>query len=236
MTTVSNSSGTSGNVLASLGLSGANGTSASNAASVAAAASATPQLNEQDFLQLMTTQLQDQDPLHPISNSEFFSQIAQFSTVSGINTLNSSFSTLSSQLTAAQSTQAASLVGHTVLVPSSTAQLGSSGVTGAVQASSSGDVVLQVRNASGALVRTLDLGQQASGQIPFVWDGKDGSGNALAAGKYAITAQVVNGSSSQAAATDINSQVQSVSLGASGLTLNLLGGTSVPYSSVLQIS
>ena len=139
-------------------------------------ASASPALDEQDFLQLMTAQLQTQDPLNPVSNADFFSQIAQFSTVSGISQLNSSFSSLSSQLSSSQSLQAAGLIGHGVLVPGSTTQLTSSGLYGAVEVPSSGPVTVQIRNSSGALVGTLDLGTQAAGTVPFTWDGKGADG------------------------------------------------------------
>jgi len=219
---------TGASLLSSLGLS--------SGATTTPTASSSSTLGEQDFLNLMTTQLQDQDPLNPVSNSDFFSQIAQFSEVSGINQLNTNFTQLSSQLTSSQSSQAASLIGHNVLVSGSVVQLGTSAVTGAVDAASSGDVVVQVRSASGALVRTLDLGQQAAGQVPFTWDGKDGSGNVQAPGAYSVSAQIINGTTAQAASTDVTSQITSVSLGSSGLTLNLANGSSVPFSSVIQLS
>ena len=111
-TAINNSS-----IYAGLGLTGSGSSgSTANAAATAATSAASTQLNEQDFLQLMTTQLQDQDPLNPISNNEFFSQIAQFSTVSGIAQLNSSFGTLSSQLSSSQALDAAALIGQGVMV------------------------------------------------------------------------------------------------------------------------
>ena len=198
-------------------------------------ASASPALDEQDFLQLMTAQLQTQDPLNPVSNADFFSQIAQFSTVSGISQLNSSFSSLSSQLSSSQSLQAAGLIGHGVLVPGSTTQLTSSGLYGAVEVPSSGPVTVQIRNSSGALVGTLDLGTQAAGTVPFTWDGKGADGNALPTGSYTISAQVGSGASAQAADTDVAGVVESVSIGSGGLTLNVDGIGDVPFSNVKQI-
>jgi len=119
----------SSSLYSSLGLTSSTpvASSGSSAASAATSAASTA-VNEQDFLQLMTTQLQDQDPLNPVSNADFFSQIAQFSTVSGINQLNSSFSALSTQLSSSQSLQAANLIGHGVLVPGSTVQMSGSGM------------------------------------------------------------------------------------------------------------
>jgi len=80
--------------------------------SLPATTAGTQTLGMSDFLQLMTAQLQNQDPMNPLSNSDFMSQVAQFSTVQGITQLNSSFSSLSGQLSSSQSLQAASLVGH----------------------------------------------------------------------------------------------------------------------------
>lgn len=223
-------------IYASLGLTG-NGSAASSRSSTAnaAAAASGTALNEQDFLQLMTQQLQDQDPLNPVSNSEFFSQIAQFSTVSGISQLNSSFTQLSSQLASSQSLQAAGLIGHGVLVQGNTVQMSGSGMAGAVEVPASGDVTVNIKDSSGALVGTLDLGVQSAGTVPFSWDGKDASGNALPTGHYTITAQVGSGSSAQAATTDVAAVVDSISLASSGLMLNLQGIGQVPFSNVRQI-
>lgn len=216
----------SSNPYASLGLSGTGGSTATGGTN----------LNEQDFLKLMTQQLQDQDPLKPVSNAEFFSQIAQFSTVSGITQLNSSFSQLSSQLSSNQSLQAAGLIGHGVLVQGNTVQMSGSGMTGAVEVPASGDVTVNIKDSSGALVGTLDLGVQSAGTVPFSWDGKDAQGNALPSGTYTISAQVGSGSSAQAATTDVAALVNSVSVSSSGaLTLNLQGLGAVPFSSVRQI-
>jgi flagellar basal-body rod modification protein FlgD len=223
----------SSNVYASLGLTSSTPTNTNGSDSALSATNA--MLNEQDFLKLMTVQLKDQNPLQPISNSEFYSQIAQFSTVAGIDKLNQTFTSLSSQLTSSQSLQAASLIGHGVLVQGSNAQLTSSGLFGAVEVPSSGDVKVQIKDASGAVVSTLDLGTQASGTLPFSWNGTDASGNVLPTGAYSISATVSSGSGELAATTDVAAEVQSVSIGSSGLVLNLQGLGPTPFSQVKQI-
>jgi len=231
MSAVSNDS----NVYSSLGLTSSSPVNAASANSAAAAAASTA-LSQQDFLQLMTAQIKAQNPLNPISNNEFFSQIAQFSTVSGINQLNSAFGALSSQLSSSQSLQAANLVGHNVLVKGNQAQLGSAGMYGAVDVPASGDVTVQIKDATGVLVGTLDLGTQSAGNVPFSWNGKDSSGNTLPAGTYTISAQVGSGASAQAATTEVMAQVLSVSVNAGGaLTVNLQGLGAVPFSQVQQI-
>jgi flagellar basal-body rod modification protein FlgD len=225
MTTPAVTGSTNSNPYASLGLSGGG-----------SAAAGGTNLNEQDFLKLMTQQLQDQDPLKPVSNAEFFSQIAQFSTVAGITQLNSSFSQLSSQLASSQSLQAAGLIGHGVLVQGNTVQMNGSGMAGAVEVPASGDVIVNIKDSAGALVGTLDLGVQSAGTVPFSWDGKDARGNALPSGTYTISAEVGSGASAQAATTDVAALVNSVSVSSSGaLTLNLQGLGAVPFSSVRQI-
>ena len=82
-------------------------------------------MGQDDFLRLMTTQLQAQDPMEPMKTGEIFSQLAQFGTVSGIQDLQESFDSLASNLQSMQALQASSMVGQTVLVESGTAQLNS---------------------------------------------------------------------------------------------------------------
>lgn len=218
-----------------LGLTGS-GTASSTSAASAAAAAASTAINEQDFLHLLTTQLKDQDPTNPVSNADFFSQIAQFSTVSGINQLNGSFTQLASQLAASQTLQAASLVGQSVLVPGSAGQLTSAGLYGTVTVPASGDVKVGIYNSAGTLVNTIDLGVQSAGTVPFTWNGQDSGGNALATGTYTIKAQVGSGGSAQAASTDVAVQVLSVVPNSgNGVELNLQGMGQVPLSSVQQI-
>lgn len=192
-------------------------------------------LGQDDFLKLMTTQMTHQDPTKPLDSTNFLAQIAQFSTVSGIQDLQKSFTALSSSLTSSQSLQAAGLVGHGVLVPSATGYLDSSGLAGAVTVPASGQVVVEVTDASGAVVRRLDYGQQAAGSTYFNWDGKNGSGTQLPAGSYGIRATVTNNGASQAAETLAAGVVQSVSLGSNGLSLNLAGMGPVAFSNVRQI-
>ena len=74
-------------------------------------------LGQEDFLKLMTTQLQNQDPFAPMENGDFIAQMAQFSTVSGIGDINDSLSELSGEYEKARIATAASLLGHSVLLP-----------------------------------------------------------------------------------------------------------------------
>jgi len=212
-------------------------TSSNNSSNVTSALQAQT-LSQTDFLKLMTSQLQNQDPMKPLDNSEFVSQMAQFSTVSGIQNLQSSFSTLATSLSSGQALQASSLVGHNVLTPSTTAALTAGGtVSLGVDAPASGDVIVNVTDASGQLVRRIDLGTQSAGLSKFQWDGLDNSGSAAPAGKYTFTAVVGSGSQAQAATMLTAGKVNSVSLDSSGaLNLDVNGIGSVAFNTIRQIS
>ena len=193
-------------------------------------------LGQEDFLKLMTTQLQYQDPFKPMENGEFLGQMAQFSTVSSIQELQTSFAQLAGSLQSSQALQASSLVGRHVLVPSTSGYLGDTeALTGAVEIPASGRVSVQVSDASGQVVRRLDLGVQPAGLSTFSWNGVSDLGEELASGTYKITAQLENGSAQQSLDTYAVGRVDSVAVDGSELTLDLRGMASVPFAQIRQI-
>ena len=139
-----------------------------------------------DFLTLMLAQLKNQDPTSPVDSNTFLTQLAQLSEVQGITQLNTSFSSLSSSLSANQALQASSLLGHQALVNSSTAQLAANGtITGAVNVpQTTSSVVLSIADGSGNVVRTIGLGAQSAGLANYSWDGKEANGSQAPAGTY----------------------------------------------------
>jgi flagellar basal-body rod modification protein FlgD len=94
---------------------------------------------------------------------------------------------------------------------------------------------VQIRDAAGQLVRTLDLGTQPAGLARFTWDGTDSGGNAAPGGRYTVSAQYASDGDVEAASTFVNAHVQSVSFGASGLAVQLRGLDQVPFSAVREI-
>jgi flagellar basal-body rod modification protein FlgD len=194
-----------------------------------------------DFLTLMLAQLKNQDPTSPVDSNTFLTQLAQLSEVQGINTLNTSFSTLSNSLTSAQTMQASSLLGHTALVTTPTANLTSGGtVTGAVTVpQTTGSVTLTVADSAGNVIKTINLGAQSAGLASFTWDGTGSTGTAAPTGTYTLSATYGGQTASSAAATTaVNGTVESVSMGAgtTGMTLNVSGVGSVAISALQQIS
>jgi flagellar basal-body rod modification protein FlgD len=194
-----------------------------------------------DFLTLMLAQLKNQDPTSPVDSNQFLSQLASLSEVQGITQLNSSFSTLSNSITSSQALQASSLLGHNVLAASSTATLSTAGaaLSGAVSVpQTSSQVTLNISNSAGVLVKSINLGAQSTGLADFTWNGLGSNGTAAPAGTYTLSAQVAGVASSTAVTTLVSGAVDSVTMGAgtTGLTLNVAGLGSVPFSSVQQIS
>ena len=214
-------------------------TSSSDTSGTGAAAGAT--LGGTNFLTLMLAQLKNQDPTSPVDSNQFLNQLASLSTVQGITQLNTSFGSLSTSLVSSQALQASSLLGHQALVSSKTANLAANGsVSGAVDVpQTTSQAVVNSSDSSGALVRQINLGAQSTGLANFSWDGKLQDGSQAAAGQYTLSAQFAGATSgATAAGTYVNGVVQSVTMGAgqTGLTLNVSGLGSVPFSGVKQIS
>jgi flagellar basal-body rod modification protein FlgD len=221
------------------GTTGTGTTGNTGAASGAGVAGAT--LGGANFLTLMLAQLKNQDPTSPVDSNTFLTQLAQLSEVQGITSLNTSFSALSSSVTSNQALQASSLLGHQALVSTGTATLAANGtVTGAVNVpQTTSQVVLNISDSSGALVGQINLGAQSAGLASFTWNGTEGNGSQAPPGQYTLSAQYAGATSGSTAATTlVNGTIESVSMGAgsTGLTLNVAGIGSVPFSSVQQIS
>ncbi|OAI12841.1 flagellar hook capping protein [Methylomonas lenta] len=197
-------------------------------------------LGQEQFLKLLTTQLTHQDPMKPMENGDFLGQMAQFSTVSGIQDLQASFKDFASTISSDQALQAAGLVGRYVSAPSQEALLSAGGsVSGDFELpSSSPQVTLKIINPqTGEAIRDINLGSQATGNTAFVWDGLDNNGQFANPGIYKIQAEAEIDGTNTALATNIKSQVQSVTMGSgsSGLQVNLTGLGSVKFNQIKQI-
>jgi flagellar basal-body rod modification protein FlgD len=210
--------------------------SGSNASSVNSALSST--MTQADFLKLMTAQLQAQDPTNPVDNSQFVSQMAQFSQLSATQQLDTDLQSLASSVSSAMQTSqvlsSSNLVNRQVLVPSGTMSFdGTDSMKGAVNVTASSSVTVQVLDGSGNVVRTMALGSQNAGLSQFSWDGKDDNGNAVAAGTYTLKATA--GSSSLD--TYVAGTVTGVGYGGEslGTYLQVAGVGGVSLSQVAQI-
>jgi len=196
-------------------------------------------LGEDEFLKLMLTQLQHQDPFQPMENGEFIAQMAQFSSVQGINTMADSMQQLTESFSANQALQAASLVGHDVLVGNNFAGLkNGDSIEGSFELfASTGAATINIYDTSGNLVHQDYLGQKAAGQHSFSWDGALSDGSQAPEGTYEIRVDYSTGDGTAAADVFIQSTIQSVNFAANGsqVILNTDDGQSLGILDIRQI-
>jgi flagellar basal-body rod modification protein FlgD len=197
------------------------------------------ELGQEDFLTLMITQFRNQDPFEPMDNGDFLGQLAQFGTVNGIERLNSAFSGLSSSIQSEQVLQAANLVGRSVLAQTESGYLADQGsLSGSVVLpSSASSVQVEISDASGQLIRRLDIGSHEAGLAEFTWDGRNDSQELVPAGHYTIAARATRGTYVESVETYLQANIESVNLGqyGQGMTLNLAGGNELSVNQIRRI-
>ena len=198
-------------------------------------------LGKDAFLQLLVTQLKNQNPLDPQDNTAFVAQLAQFSSLEGITTLNDTVNSLSGGLQSSQALQASSLVGRSVIVQTNEAYVdpasGKPFNGTVVVKDADSKPVITITDADGEVVRTLEMGSQKAGNADFTWDGKDDDGVLLDKGSYTFTASSKNDTGTTALTTNLPATVNSVTLSKTGgeIMLNLAGLGSIGMSKVQTI-
>ncbi len=203
---------------------------AMNPRASAASAASDPDAAQDRFMTLLVTQMKNQDPLNPLDNAQVTSQMAQLSTVTGIDKLNNTMQAMMASTQAAQSLQAASMIGHGVLVPGTSLALsGGKAVFGAELASPADAVQVTIADGAGNPVRVLDLGARPEGTVALAWDGKTASGATAPDGSYQIQVSATRGGQKVGAHALGFGEVISVSTGSGGARLNLTG-TAHPVS------
>lgn len=146
------------------------------------------------FLKLLVTQIQNQDPLNPMDNAQVTSQLAQLSTVSGIDKLNASVTAMSANFLSAQNLQAANMIGHGVIAPGNTIGLHDGKAIFGIELPQNADgAELTIKDSSGFTVRKMSLGVLPSGINTMTWDGKTDSGAAAANGAYSFSVNATSG-------------------------------------------
>jgi flagellar basal-body rod modification protein FlgD len=194
------------------------------------------QESEDRFLKLLVTQMRNQDPLNPLDNAEVTSQMAQLSTVSGIEKLNTALQAMSSSFAASQSLQAAGMIGRSVLAPGSSLLLQDGAAAGGFELKQSVDhAVVTIKGAAGNVLASMDMGAQQSGNVMFQWDGVTSSGSNAADGSYTFEVSATQGGQKVDVVNLALGRVGSVSLGASGVMLNTDVLGSLDVATVKQI-
>jgi flagellar basal-body rod modification protein FlgD len=187
------------------------------------------------FLTLLVTQMKNQDPLNPMDNAAVTSQLAQLSTVNGIDKLNTTLTALQGSYQSSQSLQAASLIGHGVLIPgSSTTLAGGKALMGVDLTEAADDVKITIRDSAGKPIHTMELGAQAIGTLPLQWDGQTDAGTAAANGNYTFEVAATRAGAASKATALSYGEVASVSSNAQGVKLNVPTVGAVDLAAVRQ--
>jgi flagellar basal-body rod modification protein FlgD len=198
--------------------------------------------SQQDkFLTLLIAQMKSQDPLNPMDNAQLTSQLAQISTVEGVDKLNTTVQSLLTQMGSIDQLNATSMIGHNVLVPGTRMELsrdsaGNAVAGGAVQLTgTASSVQVQVRDAAGNLVRTVDLGNGEDGINVFTWDGKTDAGAAAPDGRYTFGVTATNNGANVPSEALSIARVDGVQRNNGTLMLDLGGFGLLAQSQVRQI-
>ena len=179
--------------------------------------------NPQDrFLKLLITQLKNQDPLKPMDNAEVTSQMAQISTVSGIEKLNTTLKLLTTDMEDSKSLEATSMIGHDAFAPGSFISLQNGKAMAGVEFDQAVDrMEVTILDSNGATVRVMDLGAQPVGLNTISWDGMTSSGSKAADGEYTFIINAIQGETSVKGNPFSLSTVKSVTAGDNGALLDM---------------
>ena len=202
--------------------------SSSSSAAAASSALASQQIagNFQSFLTLLTTQLQNQNPLSPLDTNQFTQQLVEFAGVQQQLNTNDSLATLVSLQQTAQSTQALGFVGKTAVVNGSTAEMTNSSATWQLSVPTASTVNVTITASNGQTVFTGSYQAAAGNNQPFTWNGQGSDGTTEPAGNYTLTATAKDSSNNTVAiTTQVEGVVSSVDLTKSPPLLTIGGQT-----------
>lgn len=201
-------------------VSGATGVAAGGAASGAAKSSS--QDNQDRFLKLLVTQLKNQDPLNPLDNAQMTTQMAQISSLQGIEQLNKTLEALAASFSGGQAVQAAALVGHEVMAPGSDMALSGGHAQAGVELPQAVDqLAVTILDAAGVVVHRAELGPHPQGVVKIDWDGITDNGGAAADGRYQIKVTGTANGKDVGAQALMMGRVMGVSSSGSGTKLDL---------------
>lgn len=195
------------------------------------------ELDQADFLRLLTTQLRYQDPTAPTDPQEFMQQLVQFSSVDSLQNLQKTVSDAFASIDSTRLLQSTSLVNKQVLASTSAAAFTGSPLSGGLLVpESSASVRVRVANAAGAPIRTIELGP-GEGQLNFQWDGKNDVGQMAPAGTYYFQGEGEYDSGARALETLLVAEVASVSVvpGVGKIQVQLATGETIPIENIFSV-
>lgn len=152
------------------------------------------EVDKQAFLELLVTQLKTQDPFEPLKNEDFLAQLAQFSSLESLNNIHAEMSASNLLQNSVHNALSTSLLGNYAVTSGNTVAVSGDDVGDAMFVmSESGDVKIEIADAAGRVVRTIERDNVDSGEQLVEWDGKDNDDNAVADGSYSIRVEYKSG-------------------------------------------
>ena len=195
-------------------------------------------LTQEDFFSLLTQQLSFQDPSKPADNDQMIAQMTNFTMAQGITDLNTNFESLASSMTSNSALQASTLVGKQALLESNSLDLNETGDAkgSAVAEAAVDNLKIKVTDASGQLVKTIDMGSQPAGAVRFTWDGTNEDGERLPEGEYTVSAEGSTDGEFSSLPIATFKNIESVNInGSSGIIINTKEGA-VRLTDVAEIA
>lgn len=208
-----------------------------NQSNATAAASRKADVNKEDFLKLLISQLQNQDPLKPQDNQEFAQQLATFNSLEQLIGVNQKLSSLADKLLQSNQFNATNLLGKQVVTDGNQLSLkqGQSAPVNFKLGANAAKVTIDIKNSKGEIVRRMERLDQKAGDQRVEWDGKTNSGATAAAGTYTFDIRAVDVANKSVSATGrIQGIVSGVSLDSADPMLDI-GGVQVPLSNITTV-
>ncbi len=191
--------------------------------------------NFQDFLGMLLTQLQNQDPTSPLDTNQFTSELVQFSGVEQQINTNSALTQLISLTQSGQLLQSASLIGKTVTVSSTQMPLQNGSASLSFPAASAGTAHITIANAAGTPVYATTIATTA-GTNTWSWNGQDAAGNTLPDGPYTVQVTTTDAAGASSTPSPTVSGTVSNVVNNNGTLAVEMGGESVPFSALQSVS
>ncbi len=191
---------------------------------------------QNNFLNLLITQLKNQDPLNPTDANQMTAQLSQISTVSGIEKLNATMDKLLGSYNSAQNMQAAAMIGKTVFIAGNEMDNQGQGSVGGLELAGAADQVLvDIKDSAGNKVFSQELGAMQSGIASFFWDGNLADGTPAPEGVYRFSVEASMGGKPIEASALQAGTISALTMLPNGISLQVGDNKTIGFADIRQI-
>lgn len=196
-------------------------------------------IGSEEFLTLLVAQLQYQDPLEPMDNTEFVTQLAQFSTLESMQAIQDDIEDNNLLLQSVNNAYSTSMIGKEIKAEGDNIYLDGSGSSidlGYSLDSDASEVEITIYDEDGNTVKTITIGGQSSGTQAYTWDGKDSSGNTLSSGTYTYEVSATDSDGNSVSATTYTTGVVDGVVFEDGVTYLTIGDDKIKLGDIVKVS